>query len=387
MIWIALFALSTALLPALLFLSNVRWFAPPPCLPATSAECVSVSVLIPARNEANGIEATISAALASSRCDVQVVVLDDQSTDATRDIVLELASTDSRVRCVEGTVLPPGWNGKQYACYQLAHAATNPLMVFIDADVRLRDDALARLANYQSEHHVDLLSAFPHQVTGTWMEKLLIPMMHYLLLGYLPFSRMRTSTDPSFAAGCGQLFLTTRDAYHRAGTHQAIAGSRHDGIKLPRAFRVAGLVTDVVDGTDLADCRMYTSAREVVRGLLKNANEGIANPKLIGVFTILLIGGSVLPVAMLFISLATGQLGVSSTAAIGIVLGHLPRAIAAYRYRQPVMGVALHSVATLIFVLLQWTSLALTITGRQIAWRGRIESTLHGEPTTNRQIP
>jgi len=112
-----------------------------------------------------------------------------------------------------------------------------------------------------------------------------------VLLGFLPLSRSRHSNSASLAAGCGQLFLTTRDAYRRAGGHYAIKSSLHDGIMLPRLFRRAGLRTDIFDASDLASCRMYDTNRDVLQGLMKNATEGIGSPKTIIPFTLLLGGG------------------------------------------------------------------------------------------------
>jgi hypothetical protein len=257
---------------------------------------------------------------------------------------------------------------------QLAEAAKFPRLVFIDADVRLRPLALRRLAARQEESDVALLSAFPHQQTGTLLEKMIIPLMHFILLGFLPLSRMRASPHTAYAAGCGQLFMTCRPQYEVAGTHAAIASSRHDGLKLPRAYREAGLMTDLIDGTDLAECRMYHSAAEVIRGVLKNAIEGIASPKLILPFSVVLLGGSVLPVVTLVCGILQGSALIIALSAVGVTLGHLPRAVAAIRLRQSWVGVALHSIAVLIFVLLQWVALANHLLGRQVAWRGRIDS-------------
>ena len=196
-------------------------------------------------------------------------------------------------------------------------------------------------------------------------------MMHYILLGYLPFQRMRDSAHPSYASGCGQLFLTNRSDYITAGTHAAIFQSRHDGLKLPRAYRGKGLMTDVIDGTDMAQCRMYTSAGQVIRGVMKNATEAIASPKLIVPFSILLLGSSVLPLVMFLVGWKAGDPIVASIALIGIVLGHLPRAIAAVRFRQSWVGVLCHAPATLLFVVLQWIAFAMNLAGQQVSWRGR----------------
>jgi Glycosyltransferase like family 2 len=362
-----------ALLPAISFLNNLSLFAFTDNV-AGSPTIEKVSILIPARNEAASIAASVTAALASQSVDVDVVVLDDHSSDRTGDIVRQLAAAHAGVRYLVSDPLPSGWNGKQHACYQLVQQARFQRIVFVDADVRLQPDAIQRLIRYQEARQVALLSAFPHQQTGTWLEKWIVPLMHFVLLGYLPFSRMRASAHPAYAAGCGQLFMTTKDAYHQAGTHAAIRQSRHDGLKLPRAFRAAGLTTDVVDGTELAECRMYHSAGEVVQGVLKNALEGIANPKLIWLFTILLLGGSVLPAITLIWSIAASHLMGSILSVTGVIIGHAPRAIAAVRFRQPLAGVLCHSLSVTIFIALQWIALLNHVRGRQVAWRGRTET-------------
>ncbi|MFK8115255.1 MAG: glycosyltransferase family 2 protein [Rubripirellula sp.] len=364
--------IAIGLLPLLTFLSNVNLFRF-----ETTGEVnasTDVSVLIPARDEQDSIRNSVRAALDSRGVNVEVIVLDDHSVDQTAAIVKELEAADSRVRYFAGVLLPDGWNGKQHACKQLSEQASHERLVFLDADVRLQPNALQQLALRQDETQVALLSAFPYQETGTWMEQWIIPMMHFILLGFLPISRMRASDHPAYAAGCGQLFMTTRDAYQKAGTHEAIRQSRHDGLKLPRAYRESGLMTDVVDGTHLADCRMYQSAGQVIRGVMKNAIEGIANPKLILIFSILLIGGSALPMITLIWSIVAVNKWGMLLSTLGVVVGHAPRAIAAVRFRQSIAGVVFHSMATLVFVLLQWAALGMHLLGRQVAWRGRSES-------------
>jgi glycosyltransferase involved in cell wall biosynthesis len=367
-----------AALPALLMLRNRTLFQPP-SVPRDSGgqqpkTLPKVSVLIPARNEASSISHSLHGALQNEGVELEVLVLDDDSQDATPDIVSAVAARDTRVRLLQSVVLPAGWNGKQHACARLAEAAAHEELLFIDADVRLSRDAIARLVDQRSERQVALLSAFPHQETGTFWERLLIPLMHYILLGYLPLDRMRQSSDPAFAAGCGQLFLTDRDSYQRAGTHAAIRSSRHDGVRLPRLYRAAGLMTDVCDGTPIARCRMYHSAAEVFRGLLKNADEGLATPRLIGPFTVLLVGGSVLPWVGLGLGLVWQDAWAVGLAALASLLGWLPRWLAARRYRQSKLGALLHPLSIAVFVTLQWVALSNALRGKRVAWRGRVES-------------
>lgn len=373
---LAIASLVSAAIPALMFIANMplfTWSDAEVSDDRDDAHAGAISVLIPARDEAGGIENSVTAALASDHVDVEVVVLDDHSTDETASIVRAMGQADGRVRYLAGRELPDGWNGKQHACWQLADAASHDRMVFLDADVRLAPTALARLIRRQDRTGVALLSAFPHQETGTWLEKWIIPMMHFILLGFLPFGRMRMHNDESLAAGCGQLFMTSKANYRRAGTHRAIQASRHDGVKLPRAYRQADLSTDVMDGSDLAQCRMYVGAAQVIRGVLKNAIEGIAAPRLIVPFTVMLVGGSVLPLVILAVSIATGATAAMWVSVAGVLLGHFPRAYAAVKFRQSILGVLCHAPATATFIVLQWIALANHLLGRQVAWRGRVE--------------
>lgn len=358
-----------ALIPALLFWRNLGRYAPPPAPAGRPA----VSVLIPARNEESSIRGAVEAALASRGVDLEVVVLDDHSEDRTAEIVLEIASRDPRARLEAAPPLPAGWCGKQHACAALAGLARHPLLLFVDADVRLAPDGAARAAAFLAGSGAGLVSGVPRQETATFLERLLLPLIHFILLGFLPMGLMRRRfRAPAFGAGCGQLFLARRDAYGQAGGHAAIRASLHDGLTLPRAFRQAGIATDLFDATAVASCRMYRSAGEVWRGLSKNATEGIAAPGRIVPFTLLLGAGQVAPPALLLLALFGGlPADVLLPAALGSLAGWLPRLAAARRFRQPLDGALLHPAAILVFLALQWLALGRRLLGRPAGWKGR----------------
>jgi hypothetical protein len=367
---LALAALVCALIPALVFRRNLRLYAPPP-LPQVGA-LPAISVLIPARDEEAVIGAAIEAALASEGVDLEVVVLDDGSHDRTGEIVARFAAEDPRVRLGTAPPLAPGWCGKQHACAALAALARHPILVFVDADVRLTPPGLARAAAFLKVSGAGLVSGVPRQETGTFLERLLIPLIHFVLLGFLPMARMRRSLHPAYGAGCGQLFMARRDAYDRAGGHTIIHASLHDGLALPRAFRQAGFATDLFDATDVAVCRMYHSAGEVWRGLAKNATEGLASPGKIVPVTALLLVGQVLPPILLLLALvgtidpAVGWLALPATAA-----SLFPRLAAVERFRQPLDGALLHPLAIVVFLAIQWTALGRRLLGKPAAWKGR----------------
>lgn len=382
---LACFALALALLPALLLVRNLWLYRAPPALHPAHEPLPRISILIPARNEERSIESSVTAALASEQVDVEVIVLDDHSTDRTAQIVQSLAAHDPRLRLATAPPLPDGWCGKQHACFVLSQLATSDWLLFLDADVRLAPHAAARAVAFGEESEAALVSGVPYQETHSLLEKLLIPLIHFILLGFLPLARMRSSTSPSLGAGCGQLFLAKRTAYEAIGGHAAVRMSLHDGLKLPRAFRAAGFPTDLFDATELATCRMYRSGGEVWRGLAKNAVEGLAAPTMIVPATLLLGGGQVLPLALVAIAFAIhASLTVKLIATSALAAAYLPRVLAAICFRQSWLGAALHPVGVAMFLILQWYALIRWSLGKPSTWKDREYQELHNDsPAAN----
>lgn len=355
-----------AAFPAGLALANL-WLYRRPTLIRRSVR-PALSLLVPARNEAASIRHCVESALASTGVTLEVVVMDDASTDGTAEIVGEIAARDPRVRLESAPPLPDGWNGKQHACARLAEVARNDVLVFIDADVRLTPGGLARAVDFLDASGSALVSGIPRQRTGSWAERLVIPLIHFILLGFLPLGAMRRSPRASFAAGCGQLFIARREAYEAVGGHARIRGSRHDGVTLPRAFRRAGYRTDLFDATRVATCRMYRSAREVWLGFAKNADEGMANPAAIGPWTLLLFGGQIAPWLVLGVALQRGDTLAAVAAGCAAAAGVAIRLIFAWRFRQSWLGALLHPVGVAIVLAIQYGSML----GRDVAWKGRV---------------
>jgi len=367
--WIALLL---AAVPAMLIAVNlIAYRRPRPIEP--EGPVPRVSVLIPARDEEATIGKALASVLASRGVELDVVIMDDHSNDHTAEVVRRLAERDGRVRLACAPELPRGWCGKQHTCQRLSELARHPLLLFVDADVRLAPTAIRALVAELDRREIDLLSGIPFQVNATWAERLIVPLIHFVLLGYLPIPAMRVSPSASFAAGCGQLFLARRAAYDRAGGHAAIRSSRHDGLTLPRAFRAAGARTDLVDLTDLASCRMYRGAREVWLGFAKNATEGMASPRAIVPWTFLLFGGHVLPALLLAVGLATASPGVVFPASLATLLGYLGRFAVCLRFRQSVWSAALHPLGVLAVLSIQWHAAWNHCSGRSVAWKGRIQ--------------
>ena len=334
----------------------------------------AVSLLIPARNEERSIEAAVRSALASKHVEVEVIVLDDGSDDDTAAIVRRLAQEDTRVRLAAAPALPPDWCGKQHACHVLAGLANHDVLAWIDADVRLSPEALAKAAACLEHTGSGLVSGFPHQETRTVLEKLVVPLIPFVLAAYLPIGRMRRSVAPAYGAGCGQFFMARRDAYQAAGGHAAIRHSLHDGVTLPRAFRRAGFMTDLFDAEYLATCRMYRSAGEVWRGFAKNATEGMADPAAIVPWTAILLGGHVLP-PVLWVVAATGLAELGPAAFIlltaAAALSFATSLAVMRRFRQPLTAGLLRPAGVAVLLVIQWYALGRRLLGRPAGWKGR----------------
>ena len=365
----AIIACVFAAIPAVLTWQNLKIFRTSP----KDEFPEPVSVLVPARNEERVLDDFIRNVLASQGVELELVVLDDASTDSTAERVSQWSDRDPRVRLVHGKKLPQGWCGKQHACYQLAESARFDTFLFLDADVTVQPDAIARSVAFLNQSKIDLGSGFPHQETPTVAGWLLLPLIHFVLLGYLPLSRSRLSNDPSLAAGCGQLFITTRSAYYAAGGHAVIKSSLHDGIMLPRAFRKAGLRTDIFDASDIASCRMYETNRDVLQGITKNATEGIGAPKTIVPFTILLGGGVIAPtllLACMFTGISQSWITMIGTLS-GLALSYFPRIMTLSRFRQSTGSVCFHPLAVGMFLTVQWFALGRRMLGIKTSWKGR----------------
>lgn len=335
-----------------------------------------VAVCVPARNEEANIEACVRSLLAQDAPDLRVVVADDGSTDSTPAILARLAAEDARVIVVNPPPLPPGWNGKQHACWNAGNAAIDAgcgWLLFTDADVRFTPDAVRRAVDEAHRLDTPMLSAFPRQITGTLSEAAMVPMMFFLLLGYLPMGRMRRFTAPSYGAGCGQFLLVRSQTYQAFDGHRAFKDTMHDGIRMPKAVRALGQKSDLFDGSDLVSVRMYRGWRETWRGFAKNAYEGVGSPGLLIFLTLLHLGGHAAAWIIWPLALAMGWSPlIWAPALAACVLQLTQRAMIARRVGHAWASVWLHPIGVTLMTAVQWWSWHLQRAGKR-AWRGRVQ--------------
>lgn len=248
---------------------NLRRLRTPSADPAPVPE--PVSLLVPARDEAASIAGCLHAALASGRVpDLEVLVLDDGSTDTTADIVRSVADADARVRLLPGAPLPPGWVGKPWACAQLAAQARGSVLVFLDADVRLEPSGLAASVELLRTSGLDLVCPYPRQLADGVLPRLVQPLLQWSWLSLLPLLRAERSRRPSLSAANGQLLVCDAGAYRTSGGHDRVANSVIEDVELLKSFKRSGFHGVVADGTAVAHCRMYDTGAELVDGYTKS---------------------------------------------------------------------------------------------------------------------
>jgi chlorobactene glucosyltransferase len=361
-----LIGLITICLTGMAAIAVLNWFTFPrlPGAAVPSASSSKVSVLIPARDEVEVIDGTVKTWLAQTYPDYEVLLLDDGSTDGTAARAIEAANGDQRFAVIQGQPLPKGWVGKNWACDQLSRAASGEILVFTDADVRWSPQALASLVGEMHRTRADLLSAWPTQLTSSWAERLVVPMLGFSVLSYLPVLAVHYVKWPIFRAAIGQCLAFQRDAYIKIGGHSGVYNELVEDMTLARKIKQNGMRLRLADGAGQISTRMYTNWAQVRDGFAKNILAGHANSLLLLALSSLLhLLLFVFPWIWLFFDPLTGL--------ILCGLGVLVRGLTASITRQRIGDSIFLPISVLLMTIiagraLQWRS------GGGAHWKGRV---------------
>ena len=350
------------------YLLNLRVFGFP-IIPPDLPPLPSLSVLIPARNERKRISPCLESLLRSTDSQLEILVLDDHSSDGTSELVQDLARQNPRLRLLQGKDLPPGWTGKAWACQQLANEAQGEYLLFIDADTRLADLTLSQAVGLAVREKADLLSLWPYLESKTWSERLVIPFVHLFILLYLP--HWMGGRSASLGAANGQFLLFRREAYEKIGGHTAVRGHLVEDIALARKMRAAGLRVLNRDGTNpnqpiaLVRCRMYDHFRDLWDGFTKNLYPAFDGRFGAFVFFQLFQGVVFLgPFLLLPFFPRDPILWIE----VAIILSL--RLAIAHRFRQSWLGAILHPFGQALVIAIAANSWLQTLR-RRLPWRGR----------------
>lgn len=233
-----------------------------------------VAVLIPARNEAEVIGRTVNQLLAQDYPHLEIHLLDDQSEDGTGQIARDAAAHDPRFHLHPGQPLPSGWLGKNWACHQLAQTAQGEILLFLDADVQCQPTAITALVDFMENELAAAATIWPTQLTVTWGERLVVPLMAWAILAYLPVIGVHYTRWPAFAAANGQCLALRRTVYQVIGGHEAVRNNVVEDVALARLVKRYNFRLRMADGAGLILCRMYQNWGQVRDGFAKNILAG-----------------------------------------------------------------------------------------------------------------
>lgn len=229
-----------------------------------------ISVLVPARNEEDNIEACVRYLLGLNYPNFEVVVLDDGSSDSTYSILCRIRDQDYRLRVLIGSELPEGWYGKPHACWQLAHAAKGEYLLMTDADCTFARDALFLALGAAEEHRADVVSLVPDLAAETFWERVLIPLQYFIILGFLPTFLVRNCRHHWFAPANGAFLFLRKDTYLAIDGHRAVRNQLAEDIKFAQHVKRSGRTLWYGDGSRVYRVRMYDSLAGIWSGFSKN---------------------------------------------------------------------------------------------------------------------
>lgn len=322
-----------------------------------------ISILIPARNEENNIDNCLNSVFKSDYKNYEVKVLDDFSIDSTKDKIKAFKRIYNNLELINGKDLPDGWTGKNWACNQLALKAGGEYLLFIDADVTISPDTIQSVLFKFQNKEVKMLSVFPSQKIRSTGEWLIVPLLDWLMLTFLPLFKVYKSSNPSFVAANGQFILFEKISYFDFGGHEKIKSKIVEDMEFARGFKKMKLKTITLLGNNFVNCRMYCSFNEALNGFTKNFYPGFnTNATVFSLIMIFFVFLFISPFVIIFYDFF---------AAIILVLIYLGRIITSSLSRQNLFNnIVLFLPQMFILIFTGFKSIYVNKMGRLI-WKGR----------------
>jgi len=321
-----------------------------------------VSVLIPARNEEAVLGSLLDSIEKQDYSDFEVLVCDDHSSDNTEDILNWIAGEDERFHWFLGEKLPEDWLGKNFACHQLAQKASGKYLIFLDADVELSTNAITKAVALFQKNRLALLSVFPQQKMESFAERIIVPVMNWILQSLLPMILVQKSKFPSLSAANGQLMMFDAENYRTHQWHSRVRNQNVEDIRLARMIKSEGFKIAVLLGNNDVFCRMYRSFDEAVVGFSRNIHEYFGGRRIVMlVFWLIVCFGPFI----VFFSFGWWFLG------LFVLLVLVNRVFISLACRQNVFGsVLLHPLQMISFTFIVFYNIFRRIK-KETTWKGR----------------
>lgn len=339
-----------------------------------------VSICIPARNEESVIERCVTSALKQDYPNFEVLVLDDNSTDNTTQILSQLAGIIANLKHLKGTSKPINWLGKPWACHQLSKEAKGEILVFIDADVWLEPNTLINtISNIQNK---DAITVWPQQKLGSFWENMTVPLVYFALFTLLPAKYverpprwmpkfLHSTFNTKFVAACGQFFAFKRSSYEIINGHEAVKDQVVEDMELAKNLKSNGLKLQMLHGLNSVYCRMYTSHRDIWTGFMKNFLAGFGN-----IFEFIFMGivhflVFIFPIFTITVGILNDQDQLLILSIIVYTIIFIQRTHLSIRFKWNLYFGILHPFSVMWFQILGIISVINKIFGIKSTWKGR----------------
>ena len=325
----------------------------------TSDLTQTIGVIVPMRNEAENVEGVV-ATLAAQEGSLHFYLLDDNSEDQTLELLQRFTKADSRFTVIKGAVLSDKWIGKTWALQQLFDSSSEEILVSIDADVRLSNDAVNKAVTALNSARLDFVSPYPRQIAQSFAERLIQPLLQWSWLTTVPLRYAESSGQKSMAVANGQFFVVRRSALVSIGGYQSVKHAVIDDVFLARELVKNGSSGTVINGSEIAETRMYASWSEIKAGYGKSLNQAFGS--LFGALFVVafLIATCIAPLLLGLLGNPYGWLGFAAIV--------VTRVLSAIKSRGNVLDSVLHPISVLALIYLIVYSY---LRRGRIQWKGR----------------
>jgi glycosyltransferase involved in cell wall biosynthesis len=287
---------------------------------------------------------------------LEIIVLDDESKDGTLTVLKNFPN----IKVIRGQPTPKNWIGKLWACHQLAQQSTGNTLVFIDADVRLEDYAIS--AAIGKMRNWDFISPYPRQIVIGFIQRVFQPLLQWSWMASVPLVLSQKFSIKTMAVANGQFLIVKRNTYFNSGGHEAIKDEVLDDLMLARKLLKHGYKGGVAEASQVAQCRMYDSTRDLILGYQKSLYKAFGS--IIGTTfaIVLLLATGIVPIL--------GTLSGSNLALLSFLLVFAGRFISSVRTGGIPNTALLHPLAITILIILIVYSWYGKFT-KTLSWRGR----------------
>lgn len=357
----------TFLILALIFYNARGW---PKVTERVEETASCVSVLIPARDEERNLPACLERIFLQGDVLCEVLVYDDHSSDHTPDIVRDLSQRWDLIRLLEPAELPEGWYGKTFACQQLAEQAQGEWLLFLDADTKLVSMAIPRMLYEVRQRKISFLSCWPGIDMGSFWEKVLMPMLNFVVFALFPAPLSLRMKLPALGLAHGACLLIRREEYWRIGGHSRVRAEIFEDTALARAWRAESMSGLCLDGQDVVRVRMYDSLATIWQGFQKLVYPAFRRRLSFWLFLVFHATIFLCPFLWLAVQAGVGHLTFSTLTAVTCIL--LMRGVQAWQFRYPFWSIFLHPLATVALIAVGLSSWYRCQSGRGVRWKDRI---------------